>query len=30
MKQNKRILNMAILAMLLALVVVLQYFGGPL
>lgn len=28
MKQNKRILNMAILAMLLALVVVLQYFGG--
>ena len=28
MRQNKRILNMAILAMLLALVVVLQYFGG--
>ena len=28
MKQNKRILDMAILAMLLALVVVLQYFGG--
>ena len=28
MKQNQRILNMAILAMLLALVVVLQYFGG--